>query len=47
MKFGFVIFIAQLIAGMSAGIFGGTSPVLFKMCKIDPGNIAGPLETAF
>jgi len=32
---------------MSAGVFGAWSPLVFKRMKIDPGNIAGPLETAF
>ena len=47
MLFGSVILLAQLLAGVSASLFGSLSPIMFKMCRVDPGNIAGPLETAF
>lgn len=47
LKFGAVVGLCQWIAAISAGLFGAWGPLLFTRLGIDPGNIAGPLETAF
>jgi Mg/Co/Ni transporter MgtE len=46
-KFGAVIYLCQQVAGSTAGIIGSWAPLFFKKIHLDPGNIAGPLETAF
>ena len=42
-----MIYLAQQVAGITASIFGSCAPLIFKYYEVDPGNYAGPLETAF